>query len=438
MFITKEQGSFVCGTEFAKKSNHRANIVRIDVILSHKNADNLELVLIGGYQAVVRKGDFKIGDLAVYIQPDSVVPQTEPFRFIWEPYLTSPNMCQHPSGSVVHKHMDDGSTNEICLRCHSSLENGMTSLGEKKRRITVRKFRGEWSEGLLLPIKDFADFYNPKCDSWFWNEGDDVSDLLGITHYDPDAGTEGTQEKKIHAPIRHKRPTTVKGWFFYLLHKLLPRKGASCPSETVSFHLPEYDVESFKNYKGAFTEDDLVLVTEKIHGSNARFVCIDGTMYAGSRKLWKSPDSNCVWRKALSLNPWIEEWCREHEGFALYGEVTPTQGAFDYGCKKGQVRFFLFDILDDQGRWVPWDQWDSLVITPYRWEIDTVPFLYFGLFNEEKIKALVDGPSHVRGAKHLREGIVVKSDTERHVRGLGRLQLKLVSNAFLDKDSNAA
>src|ERR1700744_1340856 len=101
-----------------KKSNHQANIVRIETIYPHPDPDttNLELIEIQGYQVVVRKGDFHIGDLAVYIQPDSVVPQTEPFRFIWEE--------------------------------HVGLDGAVP---ERRRRITVRKFRKEWSEGLLLP-----------------------------------------------------------------------------------------------------------------------------------------------------------------------------------------------------------------------------------------------------------------------------------------------
>ena len=40
-------------------------------------------------------------------------------------------------------------------------------------------------------------------------------------------------------------------------------------------------------------------MTEKIHGSNARFVCIDGVMYAGSKNQWKSPDGNTLWHQAL-------------------------------------------------------------------------------------------------------------------------------------------
>ena len=36
---------------------------------------------------------------------------------------------------------------------------------------------------------------------------------------------------------------------------------------------------------------------------------------------------------------------------------------------------------------------------------------------------------------NIREGVVITPLIERHVRGLGRLQLKLVSNAYLEKDS---
>src|ERR1700679_1980653 len=70
-----------------KKANHQANIVTVREVLPHNNADNLEIIPVGEYQVVSRKGQFKVGDLAVYIQPDSVVPQTEPFSFIWQDHV---------------------------------------------------------------------------------------------------------------------------------------------------------------------------------------------------------------------------------------------------------------------------------------------------------------------------------------------------------------
>jgi hypothetical protein len=47
-----------------KKANHQVNIVRITEILTHTNANSLEIIPIGEYQAVSRKGQFKVGDLA--------------------------------------------------------------------------------------------------------------------------------------------------------------------------------------------------------------------------------------------------------------------------------------------------------------------------------------------------------------------------------------
>jgi RNA ligase (TIGR02306 family) len=192
---------------------------------------------------------------------------------------------------------------------------------------------------------------------------------------------------------------------------------------------PVYDVESFKNFRNAFEPGEQVVVTEKIHGSNARFLFDGKTFFVGSRKLWKSEKSNCVWRQAVKQHPWIEEFCRKTPGVTLYGEVFPTQGdKFRYGCKDGEVGFRAFDVLDASGVYVPvYDLADTTQPFPNTW----VPVLYSGPFDEAKIKELVDGPSTIPGAKNIREGVVVRPVVERHVHGLGRLQLKLVSCAFL-------
>jgi tRNA-binding EMAP/Myf-like protein len=396
-----------------KKSNHRANVVRITEILPHSNADKLELIHIDGYQCVVGKGQFKVGDLAVYIQPDSVVPQTKPFAFIWGPY-------QDPSDPV-------------------GLDQAK-AVPERRRRITVRKFRGEWSEGLLLSVEDFPKLtqHNGIIDvvTPTFSEGTDVSDILGITHWNPDveveSNTRGTSTSA--AAPRRKYPKTFRGWLYFLLAFIGFGRAKKLITQEVSFKIPTYDVEALKNHMGAFQDGEPVLVTEKIHGSNARFICIDGVMYAGSRNLWKSPDSDCIWRKALAQNPWIEAWCRAHKGFALYGEVAPTQKGFHYGLKDGEVRFWVFDILSPAGEWLSPEEWYTIgLITPEKGQ--TVPVLYAGPFDKEQIFKLVDGPSLIPGANHIREGIVIKAIENRNVRGLGRLQLKVVSNAFLERDS---
>jgi len=741
-----------------KKANHQANIVRITEIKTHTNADTLEIIPIGEYQVVSKKGQFHVGDLAVYIQPDSVVPQTEPFRFIWEQYMCVPQ---------------PGVEAEFVVP-------------EKRRRITVRKFRGEWSEGLLLPLSDFPDIWYTGIPC---GEDDDVSDLLGITHYDPDAGKEQTKGENSHGPkLKKKYPKSIRGWIKYIWRyakHLFGRYDAVGGIEAgVNLGIPVYDVEALKNYKNTFAPDDEVIITEKIHGcvtnstkirmangdrkfirdivegdcvlgrnpfgqlvpslvkkkynngkadtwlkvvgkreglagrgnsffavnctpehqfwveennefteaknikegnhvltirtdldltplqfqvslgkllgdgslschvgtatihfghriedkeylewtqkglgqlsndytdtefsgygtkmirgssigsaflkkefacfyesgekqvpywvedaltpiavafwymddgsllhsefqedratfatcgfnnkscehlvnglkklgiessiqdleyrrivlnsvnaeklfllvapyvppcmqrklperyrggtgwlpkstnsykvslvpvivtsiennptikskrydletethnyfannilvhnSNARYVYLDGTMYAGSRTLWKALESNCVWRKALKENPWIEEWCKAHEGYVLWGEVTPTQGGFNYGSDK--VQFFTFDVYTPEGKWVDTTYPSDLLQGIDKW----VPLLYTGLYGDAPLQVLVDGLSLAKGATNICEGIVIKTQVEQHVRGLGRKQLKLVSNKFLEKDN---
>jgi hypothetical protein len=74
---------FISG-DLVNKANHQVNIVRLGEPRVHGNADSLELFDIGEYQVVTKKGNFKAGDLGVYIQPDSVVPETEVFSFLWK------------------------------------------------------------------------------------------------------------------------------------------------------------------------------------------------------------------------------------------------------------------------------------------------------------------------------------------------------------------
>lgn len=403
-----------------KKANHQANVVRIKTIYPHPDPEttNLELIEVEGYQVVVRKGEFQIGDLAVYVTPDSVIPQTAPFAFIWEG--------------------------------HVGLDG---TVPEKRRRVTVRKFRKEWSEGLLLPVTDFAidkvtEIRAGVKHVWFGlldlkgnpidvHEGDDVSDLLGITHYDPDTAV-GTRGDQGNSPKRKiKYPKTFKGWCKFIWYHVTGRGRKAEALLSVPFVVPTYDVDAFKNYKSAFDglgPDDKVVVTEKIHGSNARFIFLGGVMYAGSKNQWKAPSAGSTWHKALEQNHWIEDWCRSNEGCAIYGEVVPTQGKYSYGCKEGEVKFFAFDVYDTNGKWVGYNELPKFELGGNLFK-NMVPLLYYGPFDKEKIMKLADGPSFVKGAGHIREGFVIKSAEEKHVRGLGRLSLKVVSNKFLEGDS---
>ena len=57
-------------------------IVKIDDIQPIVGSDNCEAAIVGGWHIMTRKGTFKVGDLAVYFEIDSKVPETEEFKFL--------------------------------------------------------------------------------------------------------------------------------------------------------------------------------------------------------------------------------------------------------------------------------------------------------------------------------------------------------------------
>ena len=160
-------------------STHRVNVVRIDELHPHPSADTLSIVYIGGYQCVVKTDNYKVGDLALYIQPDTIVPVHPAFAFLW---------ADVPPQDTIP---------------------------ERRRRITVRRFRKEWSEGLLMPLSDFGT-YMPISNFTLVNglpicEGDDIADILGFTHYEePDQSyVLGTQGRKLTLWQRIDRKSVV-------------------------------------------------------------------------------------------------------------------------------------------------------------------------------------------------------------------------------------
>jgi tRNA-binding EMAP/Myf-like protein len=380
------------------KSNHRVPVVRITEVLKHPNADRLSLVKVGGYQVVVGLDQFKPGDLAVYVPPDSVVPSHKAFKFVWE-----------FDGGGKPRPIDP-----------------TQPIPEKYRRVTVKKLRKEWSEGLLMPLTDLG------MSNWIWEEGFDASQVLGITHWNPPE-PESIVRSPYHNFEKGLKPKSLRGWWHWILWKLGfgDKVTASYGNEKAPpSYPPVYDVENMQKFLNLFEPDEEVIITEKVHGSNMR-TTFQKKMFVGSRQFWKGPKTECVWRKALVANEWLEEWHRSHENYTSYMEVVPTQGGYAYGATADKPRVFLFDILNPEGEW-------EAVFNNYGLEgamrEHWVPILYRGKFKDADLKKLVSGPSLI-APNQLREGLVIRPVKEREVHGLGRLQLKLINPEFLLKDS---
>ena len=357
-------------------STHKVNIVRIEEILPCPNSDTLGIVYVGGYQCVVKKDAYKVGSLALYVQPDTLVPVHPAFNFLWS-----------------DREFADG------------------NVPERLRRVTVRRFRGNWSEGLLMPISEFDWKMYPY-------EGKDVAELLGFTHYEePDQSyVLGTQGRKLTLWQR------ILKYFGFGPKPFGPKDAPGV-----------YDVESVKNYPRTFIEGEEVIATEKVHGSNARYYFDGKQFWVGSHKKWWKDKTNIWWRVA-EKNPWIEAFCRLNPKHTLRGEVTPTQSGYQYG-NTPEEQFFAFDVQLPDGSYVDKQRLVLNGTFPLLNSImKTVPVVYSGPYDAEKLKVLAEGKSLVYGAKHIREGIVISSATERTVRGLGRVQLKLKSMAFMEKE----
>lgn len=93
-------------------------VVAVDSLSAIKKADFVELAHVGGWQCVVKKGEFKPGDRALYIEIDSLLPVSQPeFAFLAE------------------------------------RSEGLKTIDEVVySRIRTIKLRGELSQGLLLPL----------------------------------------------------------------------------------------------------------------------------------------------------------------------------------------------------------------------------------------------------------------------------------------------
>lgn len=119
--------------------NKIASIEKIKSVVPHSNADRLDLITVLGYQCVTQRGLYKAGDIVIYIQPDSILPEA-PWAEDYRKY--SP------------------------------------------KRIKAVKLRGEWSEGIIVSKEVLKDL---DIDCLFVESrvGADVSEVLDVRHYEP-------------------------------------------------------------------------------------------------------------------------------------------------------------------------------------------------------------------------------------------------------------
>lgn len=353
-------------------SNFKVSKEKI-ALFTHPNAEKLELGRVGSYQVVVQKGLYKDGDEVIFAPEKSVL--TGQLKSEYEQYLVGPN----------------------------------------KDRVKAVRLRDQISSGIIIPPHLVPDF-----DSIL--PGEDVSEKLGITKYEP--------------PI----PTQLAG-------------------KVKSFDMPfvgSHDCEHANVYVNDLIDGERVVITEKVHGSQfilAHNVDTNETIVS-SKGLLKNgltieeSDENTYWIAAK--NDSIVEVIRKNFSSGVvqvFGEVIPVQSGYSYGQTKPTS--CLFDVRHN-GESIPYD----VVVEDFKnlW----VPIVFDGVINLDKkevviysdpekdihktridyllpkfIQELAEVKERVSGKElHWSEGVVLRPYIDRKAIDSTPLRLKIISKFY--------
>jgi len=323
---------------------------RVGDIRPIPGADAIECATIEGWTVVVKKGEFRPGDLCVYFEIDSFLPLSDD-RFS---FLAS---------------------------------NRITWEGKEGVRLRTIKLRGQISQGLVLPLCDFPEIDKVRCA----HEGSDA-ELRGL-----DFSGEINVEKW-EAPIPVNLAGEVEG--------ALPSFIAKTDQERIQ-NLPELLINVGSD------SDDLYEVTVKLDGSSMSVFHNGGKAgVCGRNWEYRETATNSLWRIARR-DGLIEALGKLGRNIALQGEIIGEGIQGNPEKIKGQ-EFRLFDIFDiDSFSYFGRDARREIVIALIEAgaTLREVPFLgdvSLSRFEGEmsKILAFAEGPS--LNPATTREGVVFK------------------------------
>lgn len=367
---------------------HVEQILAINPIVG---ADRIEVATVLGWQVVVKKGEFQVGDRVVYIEIDSRVPSDKEYFSFLEKY---------------------------------------------KYRIKSQKLRGQISQGLVIPMSllpKAADHYEI---------GQDVSEELGITKiqedYEPPKFDQNMQLRQRHKKLS-KNPVfkwlMKYEWFrkiaFFIL---IPKKKKSGWPAWVE----KTDEIRCQNIPWVLEKKVPFEVSEKLDGTSSTYtlrkigknkfeflVCSRNVVQA-------TPDKKCFyetnvyWEMAKKYN--IEEALKsligDNEWITLQGEtIGPDIQKNKYALKERE--FYAFNLITEKGgRLAAVPAQVMLATTDIKW----VPMISYDYYLPSTLEELMEystGPATFLPTT-LREGYVFRNYE------LG-ISFKCVSNAFLLK-----
>jgi RNA ligase (TIGR02306 family) len=286
-------------------------------------------------------------------------------------------------------------------------------------RTGTVKLRGFISQGLVLDLPEGN-----------WKVGDDIANVLGITKYE--------------VPEPTFSLTTGKQTSKKKLNSLFDKYT---------------DIENIKNFGEVFSDEDFVVVTEKIHGCNARYgmlpieynknlPLIDKIKflwykYLMGRKYEFVYGSHNVQLTSGNRNKNFygdDVWGRIAKKYDLANKIPPNyvlygeiygKGIQDLTYGLDDIDILFFDVkVFPEGRYLRDDEFLDFCIALH---LPVVPLIAYCRFDINKLSEWTNGMSKVSGANHMREGCVVKTIEEKNSPQIGRKILKSVSTEYLSR-----
>ena len=300
-------------------------------------------------------------------------------------------------------------TTDAVIPLSISDEMGVTGYLRKGQRVRTVKLRGVYSECLILPM-DLLVFSDKISD------GEDMMEMLGIFKYEP--------------PVKMVEMSVGGRKFKY--------------HQNPNFHV-YYKFPNLKNAPEMFNEEDIVSITRKLHGTNARYGIVRkkklsvwdhvrkffGNKWVyfeyvyGSHNVEKGSESQGfystdVWRtvaEEYKIKEKLWEYVKEYfipqhlgGGVVIYGEIYGhgIQKNYEYGLK--DIKFAGFDV-EINGEYKEFSIERGIFETL---GLPTVEVLYKGNWSKEEQDKHVFN-NFIEGTKVPHEGVVVKSLTgDRH------------------------
>ena len=340
------------------------------------DADTLEAVRICGWRVVCKKGDFKVGDTALYFEVDSALnPYDTRFEFLKE-------------------------------RCYKQFNFHGVKFDECLRIRTI-KLRGVLSQGLLMKPELFCEVRNKKI-------GEDCGDVLMVRHYD-----EVTE--RAMAERGSVKPADQKGNFPSFVPKTDEERVQNLDDEYVT-KIKDIEFE----------------ITEKRDGTSctvfyAPSMRPDDPVGVCSRNFELKDMPSTYWDVVhkFKLDEKLKEWCSlGHPDIAIQGEITGP-GIQSNRDKEEDTTFNVFRIWDIQNqRWFTWDERHDFCLAMDIYHVPVLKFETVGAFGGEPFDPVAARDNILKYAEgktergNEREGVVFKSKD-------GTVSFKAVSNRYL-------